>query len=234
MGCLAAMTARGADYPWTMLVPEHDSRDPEMVAQDETRSMKIIAAMNESEPLLHQNLTWHKTSIRSLLQVQAPFCEMHFDAINPVGFTASEKRILAEYLKRGGFVLFYVDTYPYPQADFWKVKEWPVIDFLTRELPALDPAFTVGRASDDDPIFRVHYRTQTADAIRHELTGNPNTPNRTQIFYKGRLCCFVMGDYAYLEGGEWVPFERPFPTEYTIEEKSYELIVNIYVYAITN
>ncbi len=125
---------------------------------------------------------------------------MHFDGVNPGGLSVEEKSILGEYLKRGGFILFFIDTYPYSQDEFWAVKQWSVIDFLTKELPASDPDFTTGRATDDFPIFKVHYQTETADAIRHELNGNPNTPNRTLLFYRNRLCCFVMGEYGYLGG----------------------------------
>jgi hypothetical protein len=173
-----------------------------------------------------------KIPIKHLLSARTAFCEMHFDAVRPLVLTANEKGILREYLKRGGFILFFIDTYPYAQDEFWPVKEWPLIDFLKLELPAADSDFTTGRATDDFPIFGIHYKTQTADAIRHELLGNPNTPNRTLLFYQGRLCCFVMGRYGYFDGGEWVPMSRPFEGDMSMDPKSYRLIVNIYNYSI--
>ena len=78
----------------------------------------------------------------------------------------------------------------------------------------------------------MHYHTQTADAIRHELTGNPNTPNRTLLYYQKRLCAFVMGRYGYLEDDAWVPTPRPFAEDFSMDPKSYQLIVNVYIYSI--
>jgi hypothetical protein len=232
--CLETAVARAADYPWVMLAPANDSRDADEVAHDDQQSLSMVAVINQDEELLHQSLVWRKVMIKDLLAMQVPFCEMHFDAVNPVGLTPEEKGILAEYLKRGGFILFFIDAYPYPEEEFWKIKEWPVIDFLTRELPASDPGFTIRKATDDFPLFKVHYKTETADAIRHELTGNPNTPNRTLVYYKSRLCCFVMGSYSYLEDGTWQAADRPFSTDFSMELKSYQLIVNVYIYAITD
>lgn len=224
--------AHGQDYPWLYLSPENDSRDAEMCAHDEAQSLNMVAVINQNETFLNHHLVWKKSKIKNLLAMDVPFCEMHFDAINPVGLSAEEKGILSEYLKRGGFILFFIDTYPYYQDDFWRIKEWPMIDFLTKELPASDPDFTTGKATDDYPIFKVHYQTETADAIRHELEGNPNTPNRTLLFYRNRLCCFVMGVYGYLEDDAWVPMSRPFQSDFSMELKSYELILNVYIYAI--
>jgi hypothetical protein len=225
--------AHGQEYPWLLLSPEKDSRDPEMCDQDEAQSRNMIGVINETEALLHHGVIWKKAAIKNLLKMDAPFCEMHFDAINPVGLSAEEKAILTEYLKRGGFILFFIDTYPYAQDDFWKIKEWPIMDFLTKELPAADPAFTTGKAGDDFPIFNVHYQTETADRIRHELDGNPNTPNRTLLYYQRHLCCFVMGVYGDMEDDAWVPMERPFPKDFSMELKSYQLVVDIYIYSIT-
>jgi len=231
LACLS-LPAHGLEYPWILLSPERDSRDPEVRDQDEAQSLNMVAVMNQTETLFDHHLIWKKVAIKNLLALNAPFCEMHFDAVNPVGLSADEQSILGEYLKRGGFILFFIDTYPYPHDEFWAVKEWPIIDLLTKELPASDPDFTTGKATDKFPIFKVHYQTGTADVIRHELNGNPNTPNRTLLFYRNRLCCFVMGQYGYLEGGEWVPMSRPFPRNFSLELKSYQLIVNIYTYSV--
>jgi len=222
----------GLEYPWILLSPESDSRDSEMCDHDEAQSLNMVAVINQTETLFNHHVIWKKAAIKNLLALEAPFCEMHFDAVKPIGLSAEEKSILSEYIKRGGFILFFIDTYPYPQDEFWAVKEWPIIDFLTKELPASDSDFTTGRATDDFPIFKVHYQTETADAIRHELNGNPNTPNRTLLFYKNRLCCFVMGEYGYLENDEWIPNPRPFSRQFSQELKSYQLTVNIYTYSI--
>jgi hypothetical protein len=226
--------ARAEDYPWYLLTPANDSRDPDMCDEDDASSRDMISVINQNEPLLHNSLVWRKTSIANLLSIQAPFCEFHFDAVRPAGFTPAEKSILTEYLKRGGFILFFIDAYPYTQDQFWAVKEWPVIDFIKLDLPAADPDFTVAKVTDADPIFNVHYKTETADGIRQELRDNPNTPNRTVLYYKGRLCCFVMGKYGYYDEdtNTWIPYTRPFPQSFSMVFKSYQLIVNLYIYSI--
>ncbi len=224
--------AQGLIYPWVFLNPENDSRDSDMRANDEADSSNMVGVINDAEDLFGHHLVWEKSSIRNLLSLNAPFCEMRFDAVRPFWFTPEEKSILTDYLKRGGFILFFIDAYPYDQDEFWKIKQWPLIDFLTKELPASDPGFTTGRATDDFPIFKAHYHTETADSIRHELTGNPNTPNRTLLFYRGRLCGFVMGRYNYLEDDKWVAASRPLARNFSMDAKSYRLIVNIYTYSI--
>jgi hypothetical protein len=236
-GLLAAAAvlspAAGAmEYPWVYLVPQNDSRDAEMCRQDEAQSLNTVAVINQQEELFDHHLLWRKVAIKDLLPLDLPFCEMHFDAVRPFSLTPEEKKILTEYLQRGGFILFFIDTYPYDEEEFWPVTSWPIIDFIAKELPAADHDFSSKRVTDDFPIFRVHYRTQTADMIRHELTGNPNTPNRTVLFYQNRLCCFVMGQYSVVEGGRWVRMERPFPGAYSFQLKSYQLVVNIYTYSV--
>jgi hypothetical protein len=41
-----------------------------------------------------------------------------------------------------------------------------------------------------------------------------------------------MGKYGYLENDTWVPIPRPFPDDFSMDFKSYQLIVNIYYYSI--
>jgi len=200
--------------------------------RDEAETASMLSVINQSEKAFDHHFVLLNVPIARLLSVETPFCELHFDAVKPLVFTPEEKAILAEYLKRGGFILFFIDCYPYSQDEFWSVKEWPIIDFLTRELPAADPGFTAGRATDDFPVFKIHYQTETADSIRHELTGNPNTPNRTLLFFQRHLCCFVMGCYGYLEDNTWIPEPRPFANTFSMDPKSYQLIVNIYTYAL--
>jgi len=229
---LAGLPAQALEYPWAILLPEDDSRDREMQEYDLADTSNMISVINEAETPFHHHIVEKTVRIKDLLSARTAFCELHFDAVHPLVLTQNEKAILQEYLKRGGFILFFIDAYPYTQDEFWPVKEWPLIDFLKQELPAADRDFSAGHATDDFPIFGIHYKTQTADAIRHELTGNPNTPNRTLLFYKGRLCCFVMGSYGYLDGDTWVPMERPFPQNFNRDPKSYRLVVNIYNYSI--
>jgi hypothetical protein len=220
------------EYQWVLLNPQNDSRDPEVRDTDEAFSRNMVAVINQSEDLFHHRVIWKKARITDLLKMDAPFCEMHFDAVRPFDFTPEEKEILAEYFKRGGFILFFIDAYPYDQDEFWKVKQWPLINFLTRELPR-DPDFTASRVTDDSPLFKVHYQTEAGAAIRHELDGNPNTPNRIVVYQGNRLCGFVMGDYNVLgDNGKWVAEPRPFSREFSSELSGYERVVDVYVYSI--
>jgi hypothetical protein len=70
---------------------------------------------------LHHHLVPRMVRVKDLLAVNMPFCEMNFDAVRPLVLTADEKAILQEYLKRGGFILFFIDAYPYTQDEFWKI-----------------------------------------------------------------------------------------------------------------
>jgi hypothetical protein len=163
---MMGLPAEALDYPWGILIPENDSRDQEMRAYDEADSVNMISVINESEKPFHHHLFGVKVPIKNLLSAKTAFCEMHFAAVRPLVLTPDEKAILQEYLKRGGFILFFIDTYPYAQDEFWKVKDWPLIDFVRQELPGADPRFTAGRATDDFSIFGIHYKTQTAIPTR--------------------------------------------------------------------
>jgi hypothetical protein len=213
-------------------VPEQDSRDGEVQAQDEKRSFISVGVINQQMDMFDRHLVWRKARVRDLLKLEAPFCEMHFDAVKPLRLTAEEKTTMAEYLRRGGFILFMIDTYPYTQRQFWGVSQWPIMDFIQRQLPATDPDFSAGKASDGNHIFKVYFPTQTAESIIHELQGNPETPNRTILFYRRRLCCFVMGQYGYLSGDEWMPLERPYQPDYAPDPRSFRLTVNVFVYSL--
>lgn len=202
-----------------------------MRSYDDFESRSLLAGMNEYEKVFHGRLVWRKTAIKNLLSVRTPFCELRFDAVKSLIFTAREKAVLREYFAQGGFILFQKDAYPYSQDEFWAVKEWPVIDFLTRELPAASSDFKAGKIDDSHPLFSQYYKTRTAEAVVHELQGNPFTPNRTLLSYRGHPCAFVYGSYYFIEDGKWVAMPRPFAHVFSPDPRSYKLAVNIYVYA---
>jgi hypothetical protein len=118
---LLGLPAKGLDYPWGILIPENDSRDAEMRAYDDANFANTMAVINDSEKPLHHHLVPRMVRVKDLLAVNMPFCEMNFDAVRPLVLTADEKAILQEYLKRGGFILFFIDAYPYTQDEFWKI-----------------------------------------------------------------------------------------------------------------
>lgn len=228
----ARAMAEGQEYPWTVLIPKNDSRDAEVRAQDDFDSRSLVASMNLSEQLFAHRLVWKKIAIADLLSTPTPFCELRFDAVHPLVLTDREKEILHEYFSRGGFILLQEDAYPYDESEFWPVKSWPVIDWLTKELPAADKDFSVTRVNDSHLLFRYHYVTKTAEYTRHELEGNSNTPNRTLVSYRGSPCAFVFGRYHVVENGKWVAEPRPFRRVFSMDPRGYQLTVNIYAYAL--
>ena len=233
LGVAALYRARGqsCDLPWTVLIPENDSRAPDVRDYDLFDSRSLVFGMNKSEKVFGRHLVWSKLAVKDLPAHFTPFCELRFDAVNPLVLTEAEKKILREYFTRGGFILFQEDAYPYSQDEFWSVHSWPVIDFLTKELPASDPDFSAQKVTDAHPLFHIHYDTQTAALTRHELQDNPSTPNRTLLFYRGRPCAFVYGRYNLMEDGKWVAKPRPFVKIFSSDPRGYQLTVNIYVYA---
>jgi hypothetical protein len=230
-GCPLGGWAQEDDLSWAVLQPERDSRAADVRVYDEQDSKVLVAGMNETEDVFHHHLVWSKVAIKDLLKVSVSFCELRFDAVVPLILTDEEKAIVREYLARGGFILFVEDAYPYTQDECWRVKEWPVIDFLTKELPASSPDFKVEKVTDAHPLFHQYFDTETADMIKHELQGNPYTPNRTLLMYKARPCAFVYGRYYLIEDGKWAAMPRPFAADFSRDPKSYQLAVNIYVYA---
>jgi hypothetical protein len=225
---------QSCDLPWTVLIPENDSRAPDVRDYDLFDSRSLVLGMNESEKVFGHHLNWSKLAVKDLPTHSTPFCELRFDAVNPLFLTEAEKKIVREYFARGGFILFQEDAYPYSQDEFWSVHSWPIIDFLTRELPASSPDFSTQKVTDAHALFHIHYDTQTALSTRHELQDNPYTPNRTLLFYRGRACAFVYGRYNLIEDGKWVAMPRPFVKIFSLDPRGYQLTVNIYVYATTH
>jgi len=226
-----ALAQATSPFVWTVLQPEHDSRDADVRSFDEFDSKSFVEGMNQAEPIFRRQLTWNKAALKDLLAVTTPFGELRFDAVKPLILTTREKTVLREFFARGGFVFFEEDAYPYAEDEFWKVKSWPVIDFLTKELPARDPNFKVEKVTDAHPLFHQYYSTQSAEWITHELKDNPYTPNRTLVTYRGHPCAFVMGRYYVIEDGKWIAEPRPYAHVYNHELRGYQLTVNLYVYA---
>ncbi len=218
----------------TVLTPESDSRDADVRDFDEFQSRTLATDMNATEKLFQQRLIWQKLPILQLLATSPPFCELDYDAVKPQILTSAEKTILREYLTRGGFIELSGDTYPYSQDVFWAVKKWPVIDFVTRELPAFDSHFTFKRITEKHLLFHLHYTTQIDEAERHELEGNPYTPDFILVSYRGHPCAFVWGNYGRYYQNRWMALERPFDRNLRLVPEDYALNVNLYIYAMTH
>jgi hypothetical protein len=235
LGLPGICRSEGLVYPWTYLVPEHDSRDSEVADFDEYLSKCMTASININEArFFHGNLTWQKVPIARLLSTRTPFCELEFDAMRPLILTPAEKSILREYLARGGFILLSEDAYPYSQDEFWTVKEWPVIDFMTKELSAADPNFTFGKITPSHFLFHAVYTKTIGLDIIHEIEGNPNTPRLLLVSYRGHPCAFVIGQYTDLINNKWYALPRPFPRPFEQDPEGYAEIVNLYIYVMTH
>ena len=231
LGADAACEAQVPTYSWTVLQPQNDPRTADVRSFDEFFSQSLVATMNRSEPLFQHRLTWNQVRIKDLLGFPTPFTELRFDALHPPALTLKEKAILREYLARGGFIMLIEDCYPYSQDKLWSVKSWPVVDFLTRELPASDPDFTVQRLKNEHMMFHQYYQTKINDLIQHELENNPSAPSQTLLSYRGHPCAYVVGQYFALVNGKWMAEPKPYPHVFKMRQKDYELSVNVYVYA---
>ena len=218
-------------YVWTVLQPENDPRDDDVRGFDEFFSQYLTATMNRSEPLFQHRLTWNHVRIKDLLGFPTPFVELRFDALHPLILTTKEKAILREYLVRGGFILLIEDCYPYPQAKLRSVKSWPVVDFITKELPASNSDFTVQRPDNTHLIFHQYYQTKINEQVQEELDTNPYAPSQTLLSYRGHPCAYVVGQYPPKVKGQWMAEPKPYPHVFNLNAKDYELTVNVYVYA---
>jgi len=229
---LRAMNAsEDSDFSWTMLAPQNDSRPPDVRIFDDHLSQSMLDSMNENEPIFHHRLTWRKQPISHLLSISAPFCELPFDAVHPQILTPKEKEIVKEYFKRGGFILLCEDAYPYPQDEFWAVKSWPIIDFITKELSASDPDFTWEKVTEKHQVFHQHLETNLPDSEKMELEGNPYSPYLIMVYYKGHPCAFVEAQFYHIEDDKWVDLPRPYVYVFDQNIEGYALTVNLYVYA---
>lgn len=225
--------AGAGDLPWTMLTPANDTRDAEMRRWDEGDSLNFVGLMNANEKIAGGRFVWSKSAVRDVLAAKTPFAELRFDATKPMDFTPEEKKALKEWLKRGGFLLLFEDAYPYEEEEFRKQATLPVFEYLAKTLPAEDPDFTIVKADDSHPIFHTIYPTQTVPSIRREMEQNPHYRGRTMLFYRGKFAAFFMGRYSHEENGRFVPMPRPLLHTYSFDPRSYYLILNLYVYAMT-
>jgi len=216
-------------YTWTSLIPQHDSRPADMRKYDRDTLSAMIVNMNATEKVFHQQLTWQELPIRRLLKVPAPFCELDFDPLHPLILTTQEKAILREYLGRGGFLQLGTDVYPYSQKELASVTKWPVVDFVTKELPALDPDFTVEKITEKHPIYHQYYSTYVPAPERWALRTFPHLPDCTLVSHKGHPCVFIYSNY-YCEGDHWVVLPRPFNEDTDWIAEDYAMNVNLYIY----
>ena len=216
-------------YTWTFLTTEKDSRPADVHECDEALSRKTVEDMNITEKVFHGNLTWRKMNLSRLLSASAPFCELDVDPAQPSALTSREAVILKEYLERGGFLLLSEDAYPYTLDQIATFTKWPIIDFVTRHLPAIDSNFTAEKLTEKHPLYHSFYKTKIPLAEKRALRDMPNLPDLTLVSYKGHPCAFVYAS-DFCEDDHWVTMGRPFPTDSVLVPEDYALYVNLYVY----
>jgi hypothetical protein len=233
LGLSGMVYAQTPDYCWAELVPENDSR-PEVNRQfDDLASRQLVRDMNHAENVFQHRLVWKQVSTLHLLSASVPFCQFNFDPVHPQVLTAREKKILKEYFRRGGVILLREGIYSYTPEEILGIKQWPVIDFLTKELPAEDPHFTVEKATENHPIFHQSYNTQLPLPEKQAIHDFPNLPDLTILSYKGRLCAFVYATY-FCNGQKPITVRPPYPTNFYEVPEDFALWVNLYVYSTTH
>jgi len=218
------------DYTWTSLVPADETRAADIRKYDKNMLLGMIASMNATEQVFRQRLTWKQIAIQDLLTARAPFCEIDFDPVHPPEFTESEKAILKEYLARGGFLALCPDLYPYSMEEVAAIRNWSVIDYIIRELPAADPAFTAEKITESHLIYHQYYKAKRDASDRWAARRFPHLPDGTLVSYKGHPCAFVDSNRCS-DGSKWETLDRPFPPYVPLVPDSYALNVNLYIYA---
>ncbi len=189
----------------------------------------MVDSMNKTEKVFHGQLNWQTAKINDLLSISAPFCELDFDMVKPFYLTTREKMILKEFLGRGGFLLLAEDAYPYTDEEILKVHSWPVIDFITKVLPAQNPDFQIVKVTNAHPILHQFYQTKMLDAEIHEFKINPYLPDFQLLTYRGHPCAFIYANYTCDDKDDrWVTEERPFSS--LIMPEDYAFNVNLYIY----
>ena len=186
--------------------------------------------MNKTETVFQHRLVLRQLRISQLLVASAPYCELDFDPVHPLILTAREKVILKEYLVRGGVLMLREGVYPYTPEEILNIKEWPLIDFLTVELPAQDHGFTAEKITEEHPLFHQYYATKVPEPESRALMQFRNLPDMTFLTHKGHPCAFVYASY-FCDGEKWITLSPPYPTNFTEVPEDYALWVNYYIYA---
>ena len=230
VACPGTARAQIPNYYWSILIPENDTRPPEVRAFDESANKQLVRDMNKTEDIFQHRLLCQQLHISQLLSSSAPLCELDFDPVHPLILTAREKVIVEEYFERGGVLLLRESVYPYSPQELSGIKQWPIIDFLTMELPADDHDFIAQKITEKHPLFHQYYATKLPEPELRALMQFPNLPDLTLLTHKGHPCAFVYASY-FCDGERWITLSPPYPTEFTEVPEDYALWVNYYVYA---
>jgi hypothetical protein len=140
-----------------------------------------------------------------------------------------KRRVVEEYMVRGGFLLLVEDNYPYFEWQYRAKTEGTLFDFFARELPQRNPEFSTGRAGPGHPLFTQHYRIEIPPLIQQEMDENSDYRGETLFLHEGRLAGYTLSLFAFHDGDEHVPLRPPY-RPYDLILSGHELLVNIYLY----
>jgi len=235
-----ALTATLAQHPapkqaadpllWLILHPAEDSRPEDMARFDDEMDEHLVAVLDASPELRGRMQSTRKPLIRAL-ESKAAFASLHFDPLRPMQLTEGEKKVLEDYLSRGGFLLLVENNYPYTESEYRRKVEGTLFDYFSVELSARNPQFTVDRIGADHPVFHQAYRIEYPEFILREIFENPNYRGETVFLHRGRLVGYTLSVYAFPGPDGHVPLSRPY-SHYNLIETGYKLLVNIYLYAL--
>jgi hypothetical protein len=218
--------------PWAFLKLENDLRDSEVQRVNLSMHTESIKLINEYAMLPHK-VKSEVIPISKLLEVNSPMSTLHFDAVEQTTFTKAEKSTLLEYMKRGGFIVIYEDTYPYEQEVFRSQARLPIYDFFAVDLPAEDKNFVFKHIPDDHLLFKIHFKTSTHPGIQREEKEFPHYRGHNMLYYRDRPVMFTRACYGYDDGTRFIPKRRPF-TPYRCTKPGCELTVNLYLYIMSH
>lgn len=233
-GGLALVAATGSAEPlrWAVLVSERDARDAEMVEFDLRLDRHLIETLNTSE-VFEGRLTPVTSGIGELLESRSAFASLHYDPTRPVDLPEAERRILHEYLLRGGFLLLVENDYAYPPEVYRRgAVDGSLLDFFARELPRRDPEFRTERLPLSHPIFSAPHAIRYPDMLAREIARSERYAGETGIFQGDRLVGYTYALYGYETPDGFAPLPRPFQP-YTLIADGYRVLVNIYSWALS-
>jgi len=217
---------------WVALRPANDVRNLDMRNHDESWQRRVVEVANTSGDF-EQKFRFEALPIKDLLKKPVPYTVLCWDPVQRMELMEEEKRILQEYLKRGGFLLMVENFYAYWQADYRKADIPRMFEFFTKELPKRDPKFYAEEARDSHPIFRQLLTHKSDPAFAREASQNPNYRGGTILLYNGQMVGCVFGYYGFDDGTQFVPAVRPY-RDFELTVESYRLLLNVYVYAATH
>jgi hypothetical protein len=215
---------------WLILRPAEDSRPEEMARFDDEMDEQLVAALDAS-PELRGRMQSTRKPLVGALESKAAFASLHFDPLRPMRLTEGEKKVIEDYLSRGGFLLLVENNYPYTESEYRRKVEGTLFDYFFVELSLRNPQFTVDRIGADHPVFHQAYRIEYPEFILREIFENSNYRGETVFLHRGRLVGYALSLYAFPGPDGHVPLSPPY-SHYDLIETGYRLLVNIYLYAL--